>query len=250
VRRYFPALSAIGLLGLILIAAGIAPRADAATRDFYFTRLGSDRGLTQNTVTALAQDRQGFVWVGTQGGLHRYDGQRYVAFRHDPRDPGTLPDSFVTALAVEGDQALWIGTYSEYVARLDLRNGRIRRYSITDGEHANRQVMAVLPSRGALWVGTVAGLERLDAASGRRTLVVRLNPQTTREAPWQNLLAARDGTIWFASNAGLYRIAPNGNADRVGPAEPGAQPPTGSSRPVVDRSATMVCTACTATAAA
>lgn len=219
-RRYFPALSAIGLLGLILIAAGVAPRANAATRDFYFTRLGSDRGLTQNTVTALAQDRQGFVWVGTQGGLHRYDGQRYVAFRHDPRDPGTLPDSFVTALAVEGDQALWIGTYSEYVARLDLRNGKIRRYSITDGEHANRQVMAVLPSRGALWVGTVAGLERLDAASGRRTLVVRLNPQTTREAPWQNLLAARDGTIWFASNAGLYRIASSGAADRIGPAEP------------------------------
>ncbi|MBF6022403.1 EAL domain-containing protein [Lysobacter niastensis] len=218
-RPSVPALS-VGLLGLILIAAGIGPPAHAATRDFYFTRLGSDRGLTQNTVTALAQDRQGFVWVGTQGGLHRYDGKRYVAFRHDPRDPGTLPDSFVTALAVEGREALWIGTYSEYVARLDLGTGKIRRYQITDGEHANRQVMALLPARGSLWVGTVAGLERLDAASGRRTLVVRLNSQTTREAPWQNLLATRDGSVWFASNAGLYRIAVSGAVDRVGPAEP------------------------------
>ena len=45
------------------------------------------------------QDADGFVWVGTQGGLHRFDGQRYTLYRQDPRDPGSLPDSFVTALA-------------------------------------------------------------------------------------------------------------------------------------------------------
>jgi diguanylate cyclase (GGDEF)-like protein/PAS domain S-box-containing protein len=220
VRSYFSKLSAFGLIGLALVAAGTLPPAQAATRDFYFSRLGSDRGLTQNTVTALVQDRQGYVWVGTQGGLHRYDGQRYVAFRHDPRDPGTLPDSFVTALATEEDKALWVGTYSEYVARLDLNNGRIRRYLVRGGEQANRQVMAIQPAAGAVWVGTVAGLERLDPATGRRTLVIRLNPQTTRETPWQNLLASRDGNVWYACNTGLYRIAPGGKVDRIGAAEP------------------------------
>src|SRR5687768_2882793 len=82
-----------------LLGAGIAPDAGALTRDYYFERLGSDRGLGQNTVNALAQDAHGFVWVATQGGLHRYDGQRYVQYRHDPRDPASLPDSYVTALA-------------------------------------------------------------------------------------------------------------------------------------------------------
>ena len=92
-------------MALLLACACIVASAHAATRDYYFRRIASDRGLAQNSVTALVQDPQGFIWVGTQGGLHRYDGQRYRLFRHDPADPASLPDSFVTALAVEGRDA-------------------------------------------------------------------------------------------------------------------------------------------------
>ena len=81
-------------MALLLACACIAASAHAATRDYYFRRIASDRGLAQNSVTALVQDPQGFIWVGTQGGLHRYDGQRYRLFRHDPGDPASLPDSF------------------------------------------------------------------------------------------------------------------------------------------------------------
>src|SRR5688500_8462655 len=105
------------LVSLALLAPGSAV---AQTRDYHFQRLGAEHGLAQSTVTAMAQDAQGFVWVGTQGGLHRYDGQRYHVFRHDPHDPGSLPDSHVTALAVEPgdadgpDRALWVGSYAQY----------------------------------------------------------------------------------------------------------------------------------------
>ena len=81
--------------GFWLAALLASSPAWAATRDFYFQRLGSAHGLAQNTVTALAQDGDGFAWVGTQGGLHRFEGTRYVLFRHDPRDPASLPDSAV-----------------------------------------------------------------------------------------------------------------------------------------------------------
>ena len=75
------------LAGVVFVlAAALAGTAGAATRDFYFDRPGSERGLVQNTVTAFAQDTQGYVWVATQGGLHRYDGQRYLPYRHNPRD--------------------------------------------------------------------------------------------------------------------------------------------------------------------
>ena len=54
-----------------LFGAGMASDARALTRDYYFARLGSERGLGQNSVNALAQDAQGFVWVATPGGLPR-----------------------------------------------------------------------------------------------------------------------------------------------------------------------------------
>ncbi|WP_158549248.1 EAL domain-containing protein [Lysobacter silvisoli] len=215
VRPFLPAaIRSLGLLSLMLALAGVASAAAAATRDYYFTRLGSELGLAQNSVTALAQDSQGFVWVGTQGGLHRYDGQRFVPYRHDPRDPASLPDSYITSLALEGERALWVGTYSEYLARLDLASGRIRRYQPPAGNHAARQVMTLLYRGGRVWIGTVAGLERLDPATGRRETLLRL-PAEVRDRPWQKLVSDLRGDVWYGNATGLYRIGADNRAERV-----------------------------------
>jgi len=203
-----------------LLGAGIARDAGALTRDYYFARLGSERGLGQNTVNALAQDAQGFVWVATQGGLHRYDGQRYVQYRHDPRDPASLPDSYVTALAADGGHSLWIGSYSQYVARLNLATGEIRRYEVPGGEQTQREVAALLPHAGKVWVGTLAGLERLDPETGMRDRVITLDARTLRDAPRQSLVAGREGEVWYGARTGLYRISPRGGVERVRPNMP------------------------------
>lgn len=197
-----------------LLGAGLAGHAGAVTRDFYFERIGSERGLAQNTVNALAQDAQGFIWVGTQGGLHRYDGQRYVRYRHDPLDPSSLPDNYVTALASGGDDTLWVGTYSQYVVRLDPTSGATRRYDASSGSSGQQQVTALLPQGDKLWVGTLAGLERLDTATGARTRIITLGSQLLRSAPSQALVSD-DGGIWYGSSAGLYRIDARTRVERL-----------------------------------
>ena len=210
-------LATLWLAALWLASLLVSAPASAATRDFYFQRLGSEYGLAQNTVTALAQDGEGFVWVGTQGGLHRFDGQRYVLFRHDPRDPASLPDSYITALSVDGD-ALWVGSYSEYVARLDLATGEIRRYAVDAGAPAGeRHVRALLAHEGAVWVGTSQGLERLDPRTGTRTRVLALDEA---DGGRQMLLADTRRGLWYATPAGLYRIGADGAARRIGPEAP------------------------------
>jgi ligand-binding sensor domain-containing protein len=70
--------------------------------------------------------------------------------------------------------------------------------------------MALLAHAGKVWVGTLAGLERLDPATGGHDVVLRLDPQTARDAPWQALAAGPDGAIWYGSAAGLYRIGQRG----------------------------------------
>jgi diguanylate cyclase (GGDEF)-like protein/PAS domain S-box-containing protein len=208
-------------VALLLACACAVASVHAATRDYYFRRIASDRGLAQNSVTALAQDPQGFIWVGTQGGLHRYDGQRYRLFRHDPNDPASLPDSFVTALAVEGRDTLWIGTYSEYLARLDLATGAIRRFPAPGGMTGqSRRVMALLPAQGKLWVGTASGLERLDPTTGRVERVLTLDPRQSLVLPLQALVADRGGAVWYATAEGLHRIGPRGGIERIGAAMP------------------------------
>ena len=210
----------LAVLALLPVLPGIVTGARADTRDYYFERIDATRGLAQNTVTALAQDSQGFMWVGTQGGLHRFDGQRYRLFRHDPRDPSGMPESYVTALAVEGSRALWVGTYSQHVARLDLATGRIRRFPVTGDPITTprRQVLALLARQDKVWVGTLAGLERLDPATGGHDVVLRLDPELAAKAPWQALAAGPDGAIWYAAPSGLYRVGQRGGIERIGPA--------------------------------
>ncbi|WP_328592727.1 ligand-binding sensor domain-containing protein, partial [Cognatilysobacter lacus] len=202
----------------LLALAALAVPARAATRDFYFERIGSERGLTQSSVGAIAQDSLGFIWVGTQGGLHRYDGERYRVYRHDPEDAASLPDSFVTALAADERPVLWIGTYSQYVAQLDLRTGRIRRYvDSTPDRRADRQVLALLAERDAVWVATVAGLDRLDAATGTRRRVFAPPAPYRPGQPNPQLLRDRAGHLWYATAAGLFVVDSKAPA-RVGDA--------------------------------
>jgi diguanylate cyclase (GGDEF)-like protein/PAS domain S-box-containing protein len=195
------------------LALAAAWPADAAVRDIHFVRAGSELGLAQSTVTALAQDANGFAWVGTQGGLSRYDGQRFVSFHEIPDDPNSLQDNFVTALAVDADKGLWVGTRSEYVSRLDLDSGRFRRYPRTG---ANRpRVEALLPAADSVWIGTNAGLDRLDPRSGRVTRILSLSG-TAVDSGHQGLARDRRGDVWYANRAGLFRIGADGRAIRVG----------------------------------
>jgi diguanylate cyclase (GGDEF)-like protein/PAS domain S-box-containing protein len=207
----FPAARAFALAASMLLATGPAT---ATVRDFHFERAGSERGLAQSTVTAFVQDGDGFVWVGTQGGLSRYDGQRFVSFHEIPGDATSLQDNFVTALAVDADGGLWVGTRSEYVSRLDLGNGRFHRYPPEDA-NASR-VEALLPAPEATWIGTSAGLDRLDPGSGRTTRVLALSGEGV-DTGLQGLARDRHGDLWYANPEGLFRIGADGRAVRIGP---------------------------------
>ncbi len=205
-------------LAMLLLCGTLASPAPAAMREVYFEPVGSERGLVQGSIGAIAQDSLGFVWIGTQGGLHRYDGERYRVFRHDPNDPGSLPDSFVTEIAASDGPVLWVGTFSQYVARMDLRTGAVRRYgSAAPDRRDDRQVVALAAAPDALWVGTVRGLDRLDPASGHRERLLDLPDRTGSRG--QQLLRDREGRLWYATGAGLYRIEGR-TARRIGDAAP------------------------------
>ncbi|CAH9057997.1 Sensor histidine kinase RcsC [Pseudoalteromonas sp. CIP111854] len=68
-----------------------------------------NNGLSQVTVTALAQDQYGYVWVGTQAGLNRFDGHEFKQFKPRQQDPNSLAGGFVTDLCISADK-VWVGT--------------------------------------------------------------------------------------------------------------------------------------------
>jgi signal transduction histidine kinase/ligand-binding sensor domain-containing protein len=143
-----------------------------------------ESGLPQNTVQALAQTRDGFVWAGTEAGLVRFDGVSFTVF--DRNSTPALPGNDVRCLLETADGALWIGT-SDGMAR--WKDGAVMLFSTREGLPANGIRALTQDSDGALLAWTDGGAARLD---GQRFDAAQDNSGAGRKAAWRDA-AARAG---------------------------------------------------------
>ncbi|MEM9558187.1 MAG: two-component regulator propeller domain-containing protein [Acidobacteriota bacterium] len=188
---------------------------EAQPKAINFRHLGTEQGLSQGSVHALLQDRRGFMWLATQDGLNRWDGQRFVTYKHDPADADSLAAPHVWSLAEDAAGRLWIGTDGGGLDRLDgesMLAGRLadgvfthHRHDPDDSESlASDRVRAlVVDRRGVLWVGTDAGLQRYLGAGRFETL-------TTADPRILTLSEEADGTVWAGTRGGAERFDADG----------------------------------------
>jgi len=177
-------------------------------------------GLSQASVHAIAQDKYGFMWFGTQEGLNRFDGYHFHTYLSNDTDETSISNNWVEALVADPQGFLWVATNSGGLNRLDLITGSVVRYQHDPDDAAslssNRVRALALDGSGALWIGTHGGgLNRLDTASGHLERV-QLVPDGPAAEPTDRIRAlceAADGTIWIGTDgAGLYRLDPFSNA--------------------------------------
>ena len=153
-------------------------------------------GLPGNSVYAIAQAADGYLWIGTENGLARFDGQRFVAV--GARSPNVFRSRLVGALAAGRDGTLWIGTER---GLLRMRGGVVAPEGPPGGLAGEAAVSALAEdSGGDLWIGTRTGLLRRSAVSGE---VTRVGLAFTR-IPL--LLAGEAGEVWIGTEGrGLWR---------------------------------------------
>ena len=84
-----------------------------------FDRISLEQGLSQSTVFCMLQDSQGFMWFGTEDGLNKYDGYTFTVYKHDPENPNSLSDYWISAMLEDRSGTLWIGTPEGGLERYD-----------------------------------------------------------------------------------------------------------------------------------
>ncbi len=198
--------SAVLLLALLASAAQASPPRSGLVS---FQRVAVPDEVPAHLCTALTQDRQGFLWIGTQGGLVRYDGYQFRVYKSDPHDPRTLGGSYVRSLLAAADGRLWIGTFSSGLSVYDPATETFRRYQHDPGNPASLshdRVEAMAEDRsGRLWIATYEGLDRLDPRSGRIDHFRHdpKDPRSLADDRVRGLLIDRSGRLWVGSQAGL-----------------------------------------------
>jgi len=221
--------AALAVMGGLLAADG----AIADANNLRFERLSLEQGLSQSHVNCILQDRHGFLWLGTQDGLNRYDGYRFRVFKHVAREPGSLANNTVWALFEDKDGALWVGTDGGGLDRWDPIQEVFIHYQ-SDPKNAKslggNRVRAITETKdGALWVGTDgAGLSRLDRKTSEFTRYPARpdDPRGLSSNRIRYLMEDRDGALWIATDGGglgrLDSARVNFTTYRSNPSDPGS----------------------------
>ncbi|SDF77738.1 Signal transduction histidine kinase [Duganella sp. OV458] len=173
-----------------------------------FEHLGLDQGLPHPVGMALAQDGDGYIWIGTQSGLARWDGYRVRSFHYNASDPASLPGDFIQALHVDVAGRLWVGTAAAGLAMYDKHTEQFVRPT----DELTRGLVSAIASdsKGNLWIGTHDGLKYYDTVN---KTIHRYSHEDTPGLPdnqIRSLLTDRAGTLWIGTASGLSRMKHGG----------------------------------------
>lgn len=160
---------------------------------------GTDAGLPPGSVTAVAQTRDGYLWVGTEEGLARFDGVHFTSF-NGHNTPG-LQANQISTLLVDSKQRLWIGTTSGGLTL--LANGKFVHFGAQNGL-SNDAILSLYEDKGGvLWAGTDGGgLNCLRNGSFSQRGV----PHALSTGAIFSIAGARDGSLWLGTHDGLAHL--------------------------------------------
>ena len=175
--------------------------------DLQFDNYSTADGLSQSSALTMASDKTGFLWIGTQDGLNRFDGYDFAVFRHRAYDTTSISANHINHLLNDSKDRLWIATMGGGLCLLDTdRNTFVRiNHNPSDSsslwsDDVHRIYEDVL---GNLWIATRSGLNQIDGVSLRCRRIDR--ESTDERSNWINdLTLGPEGRLWLATNRGLY----------------------------------------------
>jgi signal transduction histidine kinase/ligand-binding sensor domain-containing protein len=152
-------------------------------------------GLPQDAISAISQTGDGYLWLGTEEGLARFDGYEFIVYR---KDGSNLPSNSITALATGSDGSLWIGTpngLSHYAGN------HFHNYSTADGLPDNAIADLFVDHAGEVWIVAGGAVARFD---GTRIRLVA--PSQEISVSPRAVCEDRHHVIWVAGSKGLARL--------------------------------------------
>ena len=194
-------LSCSGLYTLLFCVFCLHLNAMAASdKPIRFSRISFKEGLSQNSVFSIYQDRHGFLWFGTLGGLNKYDGYEIELFQNDPSDSLSINSMRIYDIAEDKEGTLWVATFSG-VHRYDEKSNAF----IQHPDLAQTIVNYLLPdSFGHFWAGSDQGLYRYHDSQDHYIHYPEVRSADSRED--QRIYALFEDQhhiLWVGSHAGV-----------------------------------------------
>ena len=195
--NWFPIRGFLAFLLLIICGHALALDPSRQPSQYILDNWQIPEGLPQTSALAIARTPDGYLWVGTQEGLARFDGVRFTVF--DTNNEPAFSDNYISALFVDRAARLWIGTATGIVV---LENGHFTAFTrVVQLEHA--YVRSIVEGNdGRVWVGTENGLFEIGGGRALSFNVANGLPDSRIRALHED----REGVLWVGTGKGLVRF--------------------------------------------
>ena len=171
--------------------------------------ISTTQGLSQGLINDILQDKDGFIWIATKGGLNRYDGYNFKIFTNDPQDAYSISSNFINSLLEDKKGRIWIGTSDGGVNVYNKKTGRFLRITQASGLSGNRieAQMAELPD-GKILVNPQGGnLSAILLTDNDKPVITTLNLPGDRTAIW--ITKDEKGFTWInCTDNSIFIISP------------------------------------------
>jgi PAS domain S-box-containing protein len=197
------------VMGLAMVGRRALPAQEMTNK---FVHVSIREGLSQGSALSILQDRKGFIWIGSEEGLNRYDGYYFKVYR-PTANPNSISDNTCWTLFEDSHGDIWVGTLRG-LNRYNRDRDNFTRflYNPNDPQSlSNNAVHSISEDRaGTLWVGTEDGLNAFDRKTGKFTRFIHepnRRPSSSQTAIY-SIYEDKSGLIWMATYRGLHAFDP------------------------------------------
>ena len=185
---------------------------------------------SNNVITAIAVGSAGALWIGTEAGLDRYDGDTFTHYLANPDDPDSIRPGPQRRVVEDSNGIVWTGTHAGGLDRLDKRGVKHFLHDARNSDTpANNNISSIIAdSAGGIWIGVYGkGLDYFDGRHFTHFSPDPTNPTGLRDAYVEPLLLDAQGVLWMAStHSGLLRFDTHSRKFAtyyLDPTQPGSQ---------------------------
>jgi signal transduction histidine kinase/CheY-like chemotaxis protein/ligand-binding sensor domain-containing protein len=204
-----------GWIIFLVLLTGVYPNTFAQRNNLHFEHITPAEGLSHSYVTAIHQDKYGFMWFGTQDGLNKYDGYTFTVYKTIPGQEKSLSNNFISDIIEDKDGNLWIATWGGGINKFDRVKEEFTQYRNNNqpGDISSNLINCVtFSSDGRLWIGTQeGGLNYFDEKTNRFVLYTaqKSNPHALSDNDVTDVVEDESKNLWISTyGGGLHLFDP------------------------------------------